>query len=163
MKLIAPYTLFENAAFKPLTDLLLLANAERTWNQGIVTVELTDDSLVTIDALMAWATYGGEALNPPCFIKIPIAKYEETIPVGVPYRTSTAEDGTVTEKKWSEWHIDNQQPAIFSDFVYIENDDTGYPLKASELLVVHGLTDIEVITKAEFNTIQAAQPSNGPE
>lgn len=153
MKLIAPYTLYEDPTFKPLTDILVLADAAREWNGGVVTATITDDSLVTIPTVMAWIAGGGEVEEMPAFIEFTPAAYAKNVPEGIPNRSYTNDKGNESIRTWSEWKDATHEHREINGKHYVPSNAFGYDLKGSELTIVHAISGANVLTAAEYKAL----------
>lgn len=65
---------------------------------------------ISLDEFFALGADGYTVENWPCFLSLDSAKYNDTVPDGIPDRIITDDEGNETVKTWAEWgsseHVD---------------------------------------------------------
>ena len=153
MKLIAPYKLYESATFKPLTDIINLADAKRTWDNGVVTVEITDDSLVDIPTVKGWIAGGGEIEDLPVFFSFTSTAYGKDVPEGFPERSYEDEEGNTVIRKWSEWKSPNHEHNVIGNLTYVPSNSWGYELTGAQIVAFDALAGVNTLTADEYKAL----------
>jgi len=154
MKIIAPYQVYQNPTFKALTDILVLANGDRKWQNGIITSNFTDVSLVTVNVVLAWVQAGGSVEGFPAFLKMTSAAYGKNVPDGVNNNSVTTLDEnnveTTVVRKWSDWKDATHSHKKIGNFHYVPGNCYGIELTGEELTVVSKISGVTVLTKQEY-------------
>jgi len=154
MKIIAPYQVYQNPTFKALTDILVLANGDRKWQNGIITSNFTDVSLVTVKAVLGWVQAGGSVEGFPAFLKMTNTAYAKEVPEGVRSRTTIETDEndveTTTVRKWSDWKDATHSHQKIDNYHYVPGNSFGVELTGIELGIVNKLSGVTVLTKQEY-------------
>lgn len=158
MKIIGPHTLYMHESFKPFTDLIVLSDSKRTWNNGVVTSKITDTSLADVATVIAWCSAGGEVENFPCFIRMTDTAYAKDVPEGIPERSYVNEAEETVIRKWSEWGSNEHNK--WDTFNYFGAVYSQTALTGSELTVIYDLPGVTLLTAAQYN---AARPEESVE
>jgi len=155
MKIDGPYTLYLDANFKTLTDIITLYDAKRWSTNGTVHVDGIDNShsAITMPVILGWHAAGGSVTDYPFYIKMSTATYAGNVPDGMPNRSYTDEDDNEVIRTWAEWKdaTHNHFDADDGDKMVPANS-WGVELTSTEMTLLNGLTGYELLTSAEFTS-----------
>jgi len=125
---LAQATMDTDAQVQALAMNALMKGAQATPDEDNV-VYTVGDTKLSLDVAKFVVSVGGDVSEFPLFIEVVPT---DSVPEGIPERTVTAEDGTVTVKTWEEWSpIDTRDGRTF-----VEADNGQTRLKMSELVPV---------------------------
>jgi hypothetical protein len=151
MKIIGDYQLFLNPAFKSLTDLIVLYNADRKGNGSNIEVTIRDDhESITINAILGWVSAGGIIEGFPCFFEMTPTAYAKAVPAGIPNRTYFDENDIELFYKWNEWHDATHEHKEIDGKHYVPSNSFDKPLTGAELAIVNALSGVNILTNAQY-------------
>jgi len=135
MKLIATHTLYQDTEFKALSDVIALSDTPDSSKKGVITANVNDLTLITVDLCLSWVVGGGEVLDLPLFIKID--DENDNVPTGLTGDTYIDEDDNEQNNTWLTWLRPNNHVFDREGQKYVSTKGhTGSPLPVSELTVV---------------------------
>jgi hypothetical protein len=143
-----------NPFFRFIDDITKTGN---TISRGptITTMEMVnDDDMFWIGSgvgrILLLCAVGGELEGWQVFFKVAEADYEDEVPVGFPFGTTTdltdPENPVEVQRKWSEWKDEFHEHQLVDGYYYIASNSFDRMLKASEWFMF-ALAGLAVVTE----------------
>lgn len=152
MKIVGPYTLYLDANFKALTDIITLYNAKREATGTDVSVHVDNSHpAITIPLIAGWSAAGGSVSGYPVFIKMSTSTYTGDVMTGMPNRTYLDGNNVEQTRTWDEWKDSTHEHFDADDGdKLVPGNSFGTELTGAEIAALYADSDYTVLTATEF-------------